>query len=138
MINFQIPLFLSLINSTGITDYDGRITYLPPTIIYPTFTSLTFIPWRLISENETKCSNFEQNRSTKSQKAAGVRIVLVMGWGIHKVFQKSIFCPKIKSVCYAFPKLIQAFFIITCKTKLSDPTQRHKLILCSRNAKRAV
>ena len=31
--------------------------------------------WRLISENETKCSNFEQNRSTKSQKAAEVRIV---------------------------------------------------------------
>ena len=31
--------------------------------------------WRLISENETRCSNFEQNRSTKSQKAAGVRIV---------------------------------------------------------------
>ena len=30
--------------------------------------------WRLISENETKCSNFEQNWSTKSQKAAGVRI----------------------------------------------------------------
>ena len=32
--------------------------------------------WRLISENETKCSNFEQNRFTKSQKATGVRIVL--------------------------------------------------------------
>ncbi len=31
--------------------------------------------WRLISENETKSSNFEQNKSTKSQKAAGVRIV---------------------------------------------------------------
>ena len=31
--------------------------------------------WRLISENETKRSNFEKNESTKSQKAAGVRIV---------------------------------------------------------------
>ena len=31
--------------------------------------------WRLISENETKCLNFEQNRSGKSPKAAGVRIV---------------------------------------------------------------
>ena len=31
--------------------------------------------WRLISENETKCSNLEQNVSTKSQKVAGVRIV---------------------------------------------------------------
>ena len=31
--------------------------------------------WRLISENETKCSNFEQNWPTKSQKAAGERIV---------------------------------------------------------------
>ena len=30
--------------------------------------------WRLISENETKRSNFEQNVSTKSQKAAGIRI----------------------------------------------------------------
>ena len=28
-----------------------------------------------MSENETKCSNFQQNVSTKSQKAAGVRIV---------------------------------------------------------------
>ena len=32
--------------------------------------------WRLLSENETNCSNFEQNRPTKSPKAAGVRIVL--------------------------------------------------------------
>ena len=31
--------------------------------------------WRLVSENETKCSNFEQNMFTKFQKAAGVRIV---------------------------------------------------------------
>ena len=31
--------------------------------------------WRFISENETKCSDFEQNRSTKSQKAAGVGLV---------------------------------------------------------------
>ena len=31
--------------------------------------------WRLISENETKCSNFEQNGSTKSPKATGVQIV---------------------------------------------------------------
>ena len=29
----------------------------------------------LISEKETKCSNFEQNRFTKSQKGAGVRII---------------------------------------------------------------
>ena len=33
--------------------------------------------WRLISENETKCSNLEQKRPTKSQEAAGVRIVLL-------------------------------------------------------------
>ena len=36
--------------------------------------------WRLISENETKCSNFEQNGSTKSPKAVGVRIVLERIW----------------------------------------------------------
>ena len=29
--------------------------------------------WRLISENETKCSNFEQNVSTKSQKSKSWR-----------------------------------------------------------------
>ena len=65
----QTPTFGPLLDASGSElSSAGRII-----AVLQTYGAVEL--WRLISENETKRSNFEQNRSTKSQKAAGVRIV---------------------------------------------------------------